>query len=162
LSSSIAFAGSNEKAASAWTNTLKDRRPDARVGLALSVPIDQIFVRAALESARLEAQRQALAVKSQEAWVRFDVDNGLADLDTNLQLLALADKQVELAELKLSNESDKYKNGVSTLADVVRFQRDLDSALIASQRLTRDIYVGEARLLASQGVLGESVGVGLR
>ena len=50
---------------------------------------------------------------------------------------ALATRQVELAELKLKAQVDKYKSGLSTLADVVRFQRDLDARSSAAQRVAQ-------------------------
>jgi outer membrane protein TolC len=65
--------------------------------------------------------------------VRHDVDEDLAELQTSVRLLALAQKSVELAELKLGRDR-QVQAGLATLADLVRFQRDLDNALIGLQR----------------------------
>jgi outer membrane protein TolC len=155
LSGSVAVAGQSDLAIAPLT-------PNARVGLLLTVPLGRSAVRAAVENARLDAEKQRLELESRALKVSFEIDNGLSDLDSNLKLLSFAQKQVELAELKLAAETDKYKNGISTLADVVRFQRDLDNALIAFQRNIRAIHVAKAKLLASEGTLFQTVGVELR
>ena len=163
LTGSVAVAGqSSEANPSPFAGAFEPLTPDARVGLLLTVPLSRAPIRASVENARLETEKQRLELDSRGVKVRFEIDNALSDLDSNLKLLAFAQKQVELAELKLAAETDKYKNGISTLADVVRFQRDLDNALIAFQRNIRAIHVARAKLLASEGTLFQTVGVELR
>ncbi len=145
-----------------WGQAVSPLTPDARVGLSLAVPLGWGPVNAAVESARLDAERQQAELASRELKVRFEIDNGLTDLEANVKLLALGQKQVEVAELKLGAETEKYKNGISTLADVVRFQRDLDNALIGFKRGIRTLHVAHAKLLASQGTLRQTVGVEAR
>jgi outer membrane protein len=135
--------------------------PEATVGLSLSVPLDRGAISSAVESSRIDNEKQEVELRNQQSKVQFEIENALAELELNLRLLSFATKRVELAELKLGAQNDKYKNGISTLADVVRFQRDLDDALIASQRLIRAVHVGQSKLLSSQGTLAKTVGVGL-
>jgi len=136
--------------------------PEANVGLTLAVPLDRGAISAGVENARIDNERAEVELRNQQARVQFELENAITDLELNVRLLSLATKRVELAELKLSAQNDKYKNGISTLADVVRFQRDLDEALIASQRVIRAVHVGRARLLTSQGTLANTVGVALQ
>ncbi len=136
--------------------------PEARLGVNLAVPLDRGAISASVDNARIDSERQEVELRSQQSRVQFEVENAITDLELNVRLLSLATKRIELAELKLGAQNDKYKNGISTLADVVRFQRDLDEALIASQRVIRAVHVGRARLLLSQGTLADSVGVGLK
>ncbi len=136
--------------------------PEAIVGVSLAVPLDRGAISASLDNARLDEQRQQVELRNQQLRVQFEIENAMTELELNLRLLSLATKRVELAGLKLDAQNDKYKNGISTLADVVRFQRDLDDALIASQRVIRAVHAGQARLLTSQGTLAGSVGVGLQ
>jgi outer membrane protein TolC len=79
-----------------------------------------------------------------------------------VQRLGLASRLVELGQKKLDNERDKYKSGLSTLADVVRFQRDLDSALSNANRAKVDVLAARAELLAARGDLHDAVAVGIR
>jgi outer membrane protein TolC len=161
LTGQLTLAGADTAVGPAWRGTLADPGPDTRVGLSFSLPLDRGAISATLQGATLDAQRQGVELAAAENQLRFEVFNVLGELDTHLTLLTMAEKQVELAELKLGAETDKYQSGIGTLADVVRFQRDLDNALIRVQRVIRTLNVGRARLLASQGVLHEVMGVGV-
>lgn len=162
LTASLALRGDDPEYGEAWGKLVSSPGVDARVGLAFALPLDRSPLLAAAEAGRVEAERQDVELRAQEQRTRTEVENGLADLSANLRLLALASKSVELAELKLTAQVEKYKSGISTLADVVRFQRDLDNALIGLQRTARAVRVAHARLLASQGVLARTLGVEVR
>ncbi|MHB8872956.1 MAG: TolC family protein [Myxococcaceae bacterium] len=162
LTAGLVLHGGDDSYFQAWSTLAGASRTDARVGLLFAVPLDRAPVRASVENARIDSERQGLELQSRELKVSYEIDNALTELDSSFKLLSLSGKQVELAELKLAAETDKYKNGISTLTDVVRFQRDLDNALIGFQRNIRSIHVSRAKLLASQGILYQSVGVELR
>jgi outer membrane protein TolC len=76
--------------------------------------------------------------------------------------LDLASRLVDLGQKKLDNERDKYKSGLSTLADVVRFQHDLDSALSNASRARVDVLAARTDMLAARGDLPESIQVDVR
>lgn len=141
---------------------LRDPLPETRAGVSFAIPLDRGAINASVENARIDNERQEVELRNVQQKVQFELENAMTELETNLRLLSLATKRVELAGLKLEAQNDKYKNGISTLADVVRFQRDLDDALIASQRSIRAVHVGQLRLLTGQGTLADSVGVGLK
>jgi len=162
LAASLALDGSDERYGDAWRKAFGEPTVAARVGLVFGLPLDRSAIRAGVDAAGLEVRRQEADLEAMRLSVRFEIDNGLADLEVNVRLLGLAQKSVELAELKLSTELEKYKTGVSTLVDVVRFQRDLDNALIGLQRVNRAVRVGRARLLAAQGTLHQAAGVEVR
>ena len=162
LGASLSLLGQDPRYTTAWQATLQDPTPEARVGLSFSLPLDRSGVGAQAESAVLELQRAEAELASAERQVAFEILNGVSELETNLELLTLTQKQVELAELKLQAETDKYQSGLSTLVDVVRFQRDLDNALIRLQRVARQVRVGRVRLFAAQGDLHQRMGVEVR
>ncbi len=162
LNASLSLLGQDPRYTTAWQATLQDPTPEARVGLSFALPLDRTGVGALTEGARLELQRAQTGLASTERQVAFEILNGVSELETNLELLTLTGKQVELAELKLQAETDKYQSGLSTLVDVVRFQRDLDNALIRLQRVARQVRVVRVRLLAAQGDLHQRMGVGVQ
>ncbi|MGC4118326.1 MAG: TolC family protein [Myxococcales bacterium] len=162
LSASLSLNGSDEAYAEAWRKVFAEPQLEGRVGLVFGVPLDRAAVRAGVDGAALEAQRNQTQLENAQVEVRFDVDDNLSELQSSVRLLGLSQKSVELAELKLQAETDKYKLGLATLADLVRFQRDLDNALIGLQRLHRAVRTGRSRLLQSQGTLHQSVGVEVR
>jgi outer membrane protein TolC len=162
LAASLSLDGSDEAYAEAWRKVFGEPRLEGRVGLVFGVPLDRAAVRAGVDGAGVEAQRSQAQLEGARLEVRFGVDDDLAELQSSIRLLALAQKSVELAELKLGAETDKYRLGLATLADLVRFQRDLDNALIGLQRLHRAVRTGRSRLLQSQGTLHRAVGVEVR
>lgn len=138
-----------------WAQLPEDPTPRAQTGLVFALPLDRGAIDATVRAATLEAQRQAELLAREEQRVRFELSDQLTFLQTQLSVLSLAEKQLELADLKLQAENEKYKSGLSPLVDVIRFQRDLDLASIQLRRVLRAVHVGRARLLATQGTLHE-------
>jgi outer membrane protein TolC len=159
LRTGVGVHGASDDYGAAWTDLATRPVLDARVGASLEVPLDFGALAAQLQTAELEASREEAELARQEDEVRFEVEDALGQLATDLALAGNAQRQVKLAELKLQAEMEKYKSGLSTLTDVVRFQRDVDDASIAAKRVVRQVRVGEARLLARVGTLHEALGV---
>lgn len=158
LAASVSFRGTDPAWGASWGNGVSNT-PQTQVGLVFALPLDRDAVSGSVDVAEAEAQRQQFVLQSEEQSVRHEVLNAEAELKTNLELLTLTEKQLELAELKLAAETEKYRGGISTLADVVRFQRELDNASLRLRRVFRSVYVVRARLLVSQGTLHEAFGV---
>ncbi len=159
LQSSLGLRSPDTDYAAAWSGLGTDPALDARVGLRLEVPLDRGAVGAGLDAAEAAERRAEAELAQAENRARFEVENALTSLTSALALSRSSARQVELAELKLAAQMDKYRNGLSTLNDVVRFQRELDEALIAARRVARDVRVGQARLLRAIGTLHVAVGV---
>lgn len=151
--------GSDSRLGPALGKSLSSGPPTTTVGVAFTLPLDQGAEKAKLASARLDLDREALELQNTERQVSFDAARERSDLEVNLRQLTLAQRAVKLAELKLDAQVDKYKMGISTLADVVRFQRDLDNANSRLQHTLRTVNVGQVRLLASEGTLADALGV---
>lgn len=162
LTAQVSILGTEQGYPAPGDPTLTGAVPDTRMGLLFALPLDLGAVGAQVEAATLQSKQATVELQAAEQAVEFELNNGLNELETNLRLLTMTTKQVELAELKLAAETEKYKNGLSTLNDVVRFQRDLDNVLIRLQRVRRSVFVGRARLLASVGTLHQAMGVELR
>ncbi len=158
LDGRLGLAGAGEPG-DAWAEIGRGDRVDGRLGLTFAVPLSPGPERAAAEAARVEERRLA----AERDRVRNEVDFAARDLLTRLhslrERLDLARRRVELAELKLQAENQKYAAGLSTLTDVVRFQRDVDEATIGLDQLQRDLLTLHSRLLATQGALQEMFGV---
>lgn len=153
INAAFALRGFDTALGSAWGQVVSSPRPEGRVGLSFALPLDRAAVNAAYERAQIDVEQAQSELARVENAVRFEVENAWTDLDTTLHAYALATRQVELAELKLKAQVDKYQSGLSTLTDVVRFQRDLDSAQSAAQGVIRQTRVGQARLLSAIGTL---------
>jgi outer membrane protein len=159
LESSLGLRHPEDEYGAAFGGLARDPALDARLGLRLEVPLDRDAVSAGLEAADAALRKATAELAQAENRLRFEVENALTSLTSTLALSQSSARQVELAELKLAAQMDKYRNGLSTLNDVVRFQRELDEALIAARRVARDVRTGQARLLRAIGTLHVAVGV---
>jgi outer membrane protein len=162
LRTSVGVHGEAVDYGAAWGDLVAKPGVDAEVGVRLAVPLDRDSIDAGYEGAALDAEREEAELLRQENQLRFAVDNALSTLATDLALAESARRQVGLAELKLQAQMDKYQSGLSTLSDVVRFQRELDDAAIQAKRVVREVRVGRTRLLQQLGSLHDDVGVGLQ
>jgi outer membrane protein TolC len=141
------------------TNAGLDGIPDLRTGLRFSIPLDWGPDSARLERARIEERRQRLELEDAEEGATLEVKQASIRLAARARRLELVSRVVDLSQKKLEVERDKYKSGLSTLADVVRFQRELDGALSASLRARVDVLEARTELAAARGDLHERLGI---
>ncbi len=159
LSAAVALNGLAEDQSDAWRETLSAEFPSVRVGLLFELPVLRGPDIARVERAEMQRSQQERRLEDVQSEVTYQVRALVAQLKTRVESLELARRRVELAENKLEAEQNKYERGLSTLNDVVRFQRDVDSARIAERRARVDVITLQARLAAAQGVLHRRVDV---
>ena len=128
-------------------------------GLLFSTPLLDDADDARVARARLDREQQVLSLAGVETDVRFEITDVLRRLNADRRALVLAGDVVRLSKLKLEAELEKYKSGISTLADVVRFEREFDASLGAEQRAHLTLRSDETRLLSAEGVLHRARGV---
>ena len=133
--------------------------PDLRAGLRLSIPLYWGPDSARVDRAVILRRAQALSVEAAEENAAFEVLRAATILRGRTHRLDLASRIVELSRQKLDVEREKYKSGISTLADVVRFQRELDAALGSSLRARIDVLTARTDLAAARGDLHDSLGI---
>ena len=115
-----------------------------------------------MKRARTRFEQAELQLQQAELDLDFQVRELLTQLDARISTLELAQRRIELAENKLSTEQDKYERGLSTLTDLVRFQRDVDTAQSSERRARVDVQTLRARLASAQGTLYSELGVEVR
>lgn len=159
LESSAILNGAGDSRAAPWGDIAAADRPDFRVGVTLEVPLSWETSDAQVAESKLQVRRQLTLLKEAETRLRFQIRDILTQLESQNRRLMLVRRRVELAGSKLQAQMDKYKNGISTLDEVVRFQRDLDSTLIGERRVQVELLVAYARLLDAQGTLHATYGI---
>lgn len=159
VSAAATLSGIDPSRSQAWQQVFTARNPGWRVSLDFSVPLDRQPDRAQVEAAEIQKTRAELAEQAARDDVRYGLQDALTRWERRLDVLNLADRRMNLALEKLKNEQDKYKSGLSTLANVVLFQRDLDSARLGVQSARQDVVLAAARVYQLQGTLVERAGV---
>lgn len=162
VSAALGVNGLSEQFGESWGETLGGDNPTVRVGLYFEVPLVSGPYRARVVRSGLQREQAELQLQQIESDVAYDVRELLTQLESRIAALDFAKRRIDLAENKLATERDKYTRGLSTLTDLVRFQRDVDAARISERRARVDVIVLRARLLDTQGVLHRAVGVEVR
>ncbi len=143
----------------AWQQAISADQPDWRVGLVFEVPLVRDPDHARVERAEIGLQQQQLTRDDARDRVRFGLRELAIQLTRRQQLLELSQRGVRLAELKLQTEQEKYQSGLSTLPNVVLFQRDLDTARNAYERAITDVLIARTRVAQQIGDLHQRAGV---
>ncbi|MCK5796263.1 MAG: TolC family protein [Deltaproteobacteria bacterium] len=138
------------------------KRPTASLGLRFSIPLSYSANRAKIGRANLARQAQLVALKREETRVRYQIGDVVTQMDYQRRLLHLAKRRLVLSKLKLSAEIQKYKNGISTLDSIVRFQRELDQAMIGVKKNLLALRINQVRLNRLQGTLHQRFGVTIK
>ncbi|MFT3768897.1 MAG: TolC family protein [Minicystis sp.] len=133
-----------------------------RGGLRLSLPVYWGPDTARVRRAQTELEQRKCDLRDAENAAATAVHDAATRIRAREQRLDLASRLVELAQKKLDNEREKYKSGLSTLADVVRFQRDLDTAFSNAIRARVDLLAARTEMLAARGDLHETLQVSVR
>jgi outer membrane protein TolC len=130
--------------------------------VSFSTPILRDAEDARAELARAERERARLELRQARDEARYGAQELGVQIQARRERLALATRRVGLALSKLDNEQEKYKSGISTLPNVVLFQRDLDSARIAERRAQADLAALASRMFALRGELPARAGLEVR
>jgi outer membrane protein TolC len=159
---SLGFNGLDPRREVAWGQAVTGANPDARLGVSFSTPILRDAEDARAELARAERERARLELRQARDEARYGAQELGVQIQARRERLALATRRVGLALSKLDNEQEKYKSGISTLPNVVLFQRDLDSARIAERRAQADLAALASRMFALRGELPARAGLEVR
>ncbi len=104
------------------------------IGLVYEVPLSRRSDRALLDKSKIAIKRSELSMGDVKFNLKYDIRKLFLDIKHQRSVLKAKGRATELARKKLENETEKYKNGISTLADVVRFQRELEDSTLQEIR----------------------------
>ncbi len=135
----------------ALKQTAKFQYPNWNLGLTLSLPLANVFSRAALAQAKLNLRQDMLDLENQKDQIYVEVKNNVRAVDSNYKRILAYTKARELAEQKLAAEEEKLRVGMSTNYMVLSYQRDLATARISELNAIVSYNVSLAALDRSQG-----------
>jgi outer membrane protein TolC len=159
LAGSLRLNGLDSDYAEHLSQVVEARRPELSVGLTLTLPLSFRANRARVSKARLAVEKQLLRLKAQEIHVRHEAGRLVKQIGYEQRRLALAKRRLSLSRLKLEAELKKYKNGISTLDSIVRFQRELDQAALGVWRVQQELLKSRGKLQSLSGALHSAHGI---
>ena len=103
--------------------------PSSSIGLNISIPIFDGFARAArIEQARLRLQQSENDIENLKNTIDRDVNQGLNDYRTALQMLDNQKRNVDLAQLVYNQAKLKHEQGLGSTLEITSAQNDLNIA----------------------------------
>jgi outer membrane protein TolC len=134
---------------------------DWRVGLVYSYPIRNRQAKANLAIARINVEKQSVALQNAEQEIRVDVRTAARNVESGGKRVAAARANTTLQRKTLEAEQRKYENGMSTSFEVLRIQTDLSDARLAEIRAILDYVKALADFERAKGTLLEARGLAL-
>ncbi|MFZ2959421.1 MAG: TolC family protein [Candidatus Ozemobacteraceae bacterium] len=113
-------------------------------GLQYDVPLTRNSDRALIDKACMNEQIQRLSQQDAQLVLTYELKRIFNEVDHLENILKARSHAVELSRKKLDAETDKYKNGFTTLADIVRFQRELEDSLL--EELSTSVSLNKQRM----------------
>ncbi|MBF0546655.1 MAG: TolC family protein [Candidatus Riflebacteria bacterium] len=100
------------------------------IGFEYSIPFSKRSDKASVVKGKINVREGELSIEEIEKNNEWNLKNNFDNLIYTFNILKEKKKATDLAKKKLDAQNDKYSNGISTLDEVVRFQRDLGNAMI--------------------------------
>jgi outer membrane protein TolC len=147
--------------AGALKQTAKFQYPNWNLGLTFSLPLANVFSRAALAQAKLNMRQSMLDLENQQDQIYVEIKNAVRSVEANYKRILAYTKARELAEQKLAAEEEKLRVGMSTNYLVLSYQRDLATARISELNAIVSYNVSIAALEKSMGTNLKSKNINL-
>jgi outer membrane protein TolC len=133
----------------------ENRFPDASVGLAFSLPIQNRTAKANLAIAKSQLQQSTIIVNSTGQQVEAEVRNAFSALATERQRIEAARAGRAAAEIQLYAEQERFAVGLSTNFLVLTRQNELTQARVTETDALTDYRKAATELARATGVLLE-------
>jgi len=123
------------------------------IGVNLSYPIGNRSAKAALEKRKIDIRRTRLDMKSLENSILTEIRNSIGRVEVNKEKLAVATLSIEVNELKLRQEVERFRNHLSTSYLVLEYQKDLANARNLYNKALMDYTMAVIEFQRSKGTL---------
>lgn len=123
------------------------------VGLSLALPIRNRDAKAQLAKRRIERNRSDIMIDDLKDQIMTDLRIAARAVESNREKIEVAALAVEVNELKLRMEEERYRNHLSTSYIVLEYQTDLANARNSYKRALVDYTNAVTELKRTQGTL---------
>jgi len=128
-------------------------------GLRFTYPIGNRAANALYARSSLEKEQSILLLHRLEKSIETDVKNALVSLKKARERVGIADRFVSLADTTLSQEMERFREGLSDTFRILRYQEDLVDARIRRVSALADFHKGLSRLGRACGTILERHGI---
>ncbi|MDD2717231.1 MAG: TolC family protein [Candidatus Wallbacteria bacterium] len=141
------------------TGSGRDASSDS--GFFMELPFSNAPDRSSLDKSELDREITRRNFTEEKQSLDYELRKLFSEIEYQQGNLALRKKGTLLAEKKLEAETEKYRNGISTLADVVLFQREFESAQIDEKSIAVQLCKLFLKKRYLEGTLYQDYGIQL-
>lgn len=123
------------------------------VGLSLSYPLWNRDAKATSEKRHIDVRRSQLAIEELKEEIETDIRSALRNIDVCREQLEVTKIAVDLNELKLKLEEERFRNNLTSSYYVLEFQRDLADARNLYNKAMIDYILAVADFRKARGTL---------
>jgi outer membrane protein TolC len=138
---------------------LSFRYPSLTVGVELRFPLRNRAADAAFATASINVRRTQVQTRAAEQAILVDVRNAWDAIPVRKRAQDAAILSRSLSEEQLAGETARFQAGFSTPFEVLRYQRDLNSARVEELRARVDYELSITALKRATNTLVDEAGV---
>ncbi|MFC1489749.1 TolC family protein [Candidatus Latescibacterota bacterium] len=133
-----------------------------QLGVTLSYPLRNRSAKADYEMKQIDMKRAVLALEDVESQIRTEIRASIRNVNTSREQIEVAKLSVDVNELKLKMEEERFRNQLSTSYYVLQFQNDLANARNQYNYALVDYMMSVAEFQRSSGVLLDSMNISIQ
>jgi len=123
------------------------------IGLSIDYPLKNRSSKAALEKKKIDMKRNQLRLDDIKNTIVTDIRSSIGKVSMNREKLDVAALSVEVNELKLKKEEERFRNHLSSSYLVLEYQKDLAGARNQYNQALRDYTMAVLEYQRSKGTL---------
>jgi len=132
-----------------------------QLGLNLSYPFQNRDAKADYEKRQIEIKRTRLALEDIESQIMTEIRSSIRNVNINSEKIEVARLSVEVNELKLKMEEERFKNQLSTSYYVLQFQNDLVNARNGYNKSLIDYTISVVEFQRACGTLLDNLNISI-
>ena len=132
-----------------------------QVGLNLAYPIKNRAARTDYQRTEIELKRSQLSLESLKSRIITEIRSTMGRVQTNRKRIDVAKMTVEMNELKLRKEEEKFRNHLSTSFLVLQYQADLANTRNLYNKALMDYTLSILDLRQSRGTLLKDLNINI-
>jgi outer membrane protein TolC len=123
------------------------------IGVNAQFPMGNKSVKAQISEADIAQRRLGTQLKNEQLKILVEVRNAYEALNTQKKGIDAARAARQLSEEQLAGETERFREGLSTNFEVLRYQRDLGDARLRELRATIDYEIAMTALQKAMDVI---------
>jgi len=132
-----------------------------QLGLLLSYPLRNRNAKADYEKKQIDIKQALLTLENLKSQIMSEIRTSIRNVNINHEKIDVARLSVEVNELRLKNEEERFRNQLSTSYYVLQFQSDLSNARNIYNKALMDYTLAVAEFQKAKGTLLKDLNISI-